>query len=59
MADFQVSPWSFSDTETTITPMNDDAKARLYGGMSAQIKLSQIGMFVEQLESEGFQVEVL
>jgi hypothetical protein len=59
MADFQVSPWSFSDTETTITPMNDDAKARLYGGVSARIKLSQIGMFVEQLESEGFQVEVL
>ena len=59
MADFQVSPWFFSDTETTITPMNDDAKARLYGGVSARIKLSQIGMFVEQLESEGFQVEVL
>lgn len=59
MADFQILPWSFSDTEATIVACNDAAKQRIYGGISVAIRLSELQRFYATLIGDGFKVEVL
>jgi hypothetical protein len=59
MADFQILPWSFTDTEATLVACNDAAKQRIYGGVSVKIRLSQIQQWYATLIGDGFKVEIL
>jgi hypothetical protein len=59
MADFQVLPFDFASTEVKILAMTAAAKARIYGGVSVNVMKSAAPDFVDQLEAEGFRVEVI
>jgi hypothetical protein len=59
MADFQILPWSFNDTEATLVALNDAAKDRIYGGVSVAIKLSELQRWYATLIGDGFKVQVL
>lgn len=58
MSDFSVLPFDFNSTTVTFVAHTDAAKQRIYGGVSAQIYKSAAPQFLEELEAEGFSVNV-
>lgn len=59
MFDFQVLPSDFNSTTVCFYAWSPRAKVRLNGGISVDVRKSAAPMFLEQLEAEGFAVEVL
>lgn len=59
MADFQILPFNFNDTEATFVALTDAAKERIYGGVSVKIRLSESPNFYATLVGDGFNVEIL
>ena len=59
MADFQVLPFTFNDTEATFVALNDAAKQRIYGGVSVNVRLSETPAFYATLIGDGFKVQIL
>jgi hypothetical protein len=57
MPDFQVLPFDFSSTEVTFVALNDAAKARIYGGLSVNVRKSAAPGFADRLQADGFKVE--
>ena len=58
MFDFSVLLSDFNDTTITFVAHTDAAKRRIWGGVSAAIYKSAAPDFLEQLEAEGFTVQV-
>ena len=56
IADFSVLPFDFNSTTVTFVANNAQAKARVYGGVSVEIRKSLAQEFADKLESEGFKV---
>jgi hypothetical protein len=57
MADFQILPFSFNDTNVVFVANTPAAKARIWGGVSVNIRKSAAPDFTEALEADGFIVE--
>ena len=58
MSDFQILPFDFNATTVTFVANNDAAKARIYGGLSVDVRKSAAQEFCDKLEAEGFKVSL-
>ena len=56
MSDFQVLPFDFSATTVTFVANNTNAKDRICGGVSCEVRKSAAPEFAAKLEAEGFTV---
>jgi hypothetical protein len=57
MSDFKVLPSEFSATTITLVANTQNAKDRICGGLSCDIRKSAAPDFVAKLEAEGFTIE--
>lgn len=57
MSDFQVFPPHFSSTTITLVAMTQDAKDRICGGLSCEVRKSEAPKFFAKLEAEGFAIQ--
>lgn len=57
MSDFQVIFGDFSATTVTFVANTTEAKERIYGGVSIQIKKSGAPEFFDKLLAEGFSID--
>ena len=56
MSDFQVLPADFSATTLTFVANTTNAKDRICGGLSCEVRKSAAPDFAAKLEAEGFTV---
>jgi|APGre2960657404_1045060.scaffolds.fasta_scaffold119303_2 hypothetical protein len=57
MSDFKVLPSDFSATTITLVANTQNAKDRICGGVSCELRKSAAPDFVAKLEAEGFIIE--
>lgn len=55
-ADFQILPFDFNATTVTFVVISAQAKARMDGAVSVEVRKSAAQQLCDKLESEGFQV---
>lgn len=57
MSDFKVLPSDFSATTITLVANTQNAKDRICGGVSCELRKSAAPDFVAKLKAEGFIIE--